>query len=94
MAARRRATVVSSTLSCLAAAASVPPAVDQIEFSAVHYRRGLMGACRSAEVVPEAYSPLGTGRHLSNKRGGLAWSFIEKRCSFDGHTHDAGTLEP
>jgi len=50
------------------AAASVPPAVDQIEFSAVHYRRGLMDACRSAEVVPEAYSPLGTGRHLSNKR--------------------------
>ena len=50
------------------AAASVPPAVDQIEFSAVHYRRGLMDACRSADVVPEAYSPLGTGRHLSNKR--------------------------
>ena len=50
------------------AAASVPPAVDQIEFSAVHYRRGLMDVCRSAEVVPEAYSPLGTGRHLSNKR--------------------------
>lgn len=44
------------------AAASVPPAVDQIEFSAVHYRRGLMDACRSADVVPEAYSPLGTGR--------------------------------
>src|SRR5271170_3974903 len=44
------------------AAASVPPAVDQIEFSAVHYRRGLVDACRSAEVVAEAYSPLGTGR--------------------------------
>jgi len=50
------------------AAGSVPPAANQIDFSAVHYRRGLLDACLRAGVVLEAYSPLGTGRHLSNKR--------------------------
>ena len=50
------------------AAGSVPPAVNQIQFSAVHYRRGLLDACLSGGVVLEAYSPLGTGRHLSSKR--------------------------
>jgi len=50
------------------AAGSVPPAANQIDFSVVHYRRGLLDACLRAGVVLEAYSPLGTGRHLSNKR--------------------------
>jgi diketogulonate reductase-like aldo/keto reductase len=50
------------------AAGSVPPAVNQIEFNAVHYRRGLLDACLRAGVVLEAYSPLGTGRYLSNRR--------------------------
>jgi diketogulonate reductase-like aldo/keto reductase len=50
------------------AAGSVPPAVDQIQLSAVQYRRGLVEACLREAVVPEAYSPLGTGRHLSDKR--------------------------
>jgi diketogulonate reductase-like aldo/keto reductase len=50
------------------AAGSVPPAVDQIQLSAVQYRRGLVDACLREGVVPEAYSPLGTGRHLSDKR--------------------------
>jgi diketogulonate reductase-like aldo/keto reductase len=50
------------------AAGSVVPAVNQIQFSAVEYRRGLVEACRRHGIVPEAYSPLGTGRHLGNKR--------------------------
>src|SRR5262249_34166938 len=48
---------------------SVTPAVNQIQFSAMEYRRGLVDACRRHDVVPEAYSPLGTGRHLTNRRG-------------------------
>jgi diketogulonate reductase-like aldo/keto reductase len=50
------------------AAGSTPPAVNQIQFSAVEYRRGLVEACRRHGIVPEAYSPLGTGRHLRAKR--------------------------
>src|SRR6185437_3131638 len=52
------------------AAGTVVPAVNQIQFSAVEYRRGLVEACRRHGIVPEAYSPLGTGRHLGNKRVG------------------------
>ena len=47
---------------------SVTPAVNQIQFSAVEYRRGLVEACRRHGTVAEAYSPLGTGRHLRNRR--------------------------
>jgi 2,5-diketo-D-gluconate reductase A len=43
------------------------PAVNQVDFSPVHYRRGLLDACLKQEVAIEAYSPLGTGMHLSNK---------------------------
>ena len=50
------------------AAGSVVPAVNQIQFSAVEYRRALADACRRHGIVPEAYSPLGTGKHLGNKR--------------------------
>jgi diketogulonate reductase-like aldo/keto reductase len=46
----------------------VVPAVNQIQFSAVEYRRGLVEACRRHGIVPEAYSPLGTGRHLANRQ--------------------------
>jgi diketogulonate reductase-like aldo/keto reductase len=50
------------------AAGSVIPAVNQIQFSALEYRRGLLEACRADGIVPEAYSPLGTGRHLKNRQ--------------------------
>ena len=50
------------------AAGSVVPAANQIQFSAVEYRRGLLEACRRHGIVPEAYSPLGTGRHLRSKQ--------------------------
>jgi len=49
------------------AAGTVPPAVNQVQFSALQYRRGLLEACLQRGIVLEAYSPLGTGRHLSNK---------------------------
>ncbi len=47
-------------------AGTIPPAVNQVQFSAREYRRGLLAACEQRGVVLEAYSPLGTGRHLSN----------------------------
>ena len=46
--------------------ASVRPVVNQVQFSPFEYRRGLLDACRAESLVVEAYSPLGTGRHLSN----------------------------
>jgi diketogulonate reductase-like aldo/keto reductase len=58
----------AADLDQVAAAGSVAPAVNQIQFSAVEYRRGLVEACRRHGIVPEAYSPLGTGRHLGNRR--------------------------
>jgi diketogulonate reductase-like aldo/keto reductase len=48
------------------AAGAVAPVVDQVQFSPFDYRRGLLEACDQRGVVLEAYSPLGTGRHLSD----------------------------
>jgi diketogulonate reductase-like aldo/keto reductase len=47
--------------------ASVQPAVDQVKFSPFDYRRALLDDCRERGVALEAYSPLGTGRHLGNQ---------------------------
>ncbi len=49
------------------AVADVPPSVDQVQFSPFEYRRGLLEACEERQVVIEAYSPLGTGRHLGDR---------------------------
>jgi 2,5-diketo-D-gluconate reductase A len=38
-----------------------------VQFSSLRYRRALLDACRRRNVALEAYSPLGTGRHLSNE---------------------------
>ncbi|MFZ0382859.1 MAG: aldo/keto reductase [Solirubrobacteraceae bacterium] len=46
---------------------SVVPAVDQVQFSPFENRRALLEACERWSVVLEAYSPLGTGRHLSEE---------------------------
>jgi diketogulonate reductase-like aldo/keto reductase len=48
------------------AAATIAPVVDQVKCSPFEYRRALLDACRQGGVALEAYSPLGTGRHLSN----------------------------
>jgi diketogulonate reductase-like aldo/keto reductase len=50
--------------------ADVPPAVDQVQFNPFAYRRGLLEACEERGVAIEAYSPLGTGRHLRDPRVG------------------------
>jgi diketogulonate reductase-like aldo/keto reductase len=55
-----------SQLDEVIAAGTMQPAVNQVQFSAPEYRRGLLDACRQRGVALEAYSPLGTGRHLSN----------------------------
>jgi diketogulonate reductase-like aldo/keto reductase len=49
------------------AAGTIPPAVNQVNFSAMQYRRGLLDACRRRDIALEAYSPLGTGRNLPNQ---------------------------
>jgi diketogulonate reductase-like aldo/keto reductase len=53
-------------LEAVIAEASVVPAVNQVQFSPFEYRRALLDACRQHGVALEAYSPLGTGRHISD----------------------------
>ena len=48
------------------AVADTPPAINQVQFSPFEYRRSLLEACEARNVAVEAYSPLGTGRHLSD----------------------------
>ncbi len=52
----------------LLAVADTPPAVNQVQFSPFEYRRALLEACEEHQVVIEAYSPLGTGKHLGDER--------------------------
>jgi diketogulonate reductase-like aldo/keto reductase len=47
--------------------ADVPPVVNQVQFSPFEYRRRLLETCESRGVALEAYSPLGTGRHLDDR---------------------------
>jgi 2,5-diketo-D-gluconate reductase A len=47
--------------------ATVLPAVDQVQFSPFEYRRKLLATAEERRIALEAYSPLGTGRHLSNE---------------------------
>jgi diketogulonate reductase-like aldo/keto reductase len=49
------------------AIAGVAPVVDQVQFSPFEYRRALLEACEERDVAIEAYSPLGTGRHLGDE---------------------------
>jgi diketogulonate reductase-like aldo/keto reductase len=49
------------------AEAASKPVVNQVQFSALKYRSALLAANRQRDVALEAYSPLGTGRHLSNR---------------------------
>ena len=48
------------------ASASMQPVVNQVQFNPYAYRKELLDACAQHEIVLEAYSPLGTGRHLSS----------------------------
>ena len=51
-------------LDAVLAEAEVPPVVNQVQFSPFEFRRGLLDGCDRRGVALEAYSPLGTGRHL------------------------------
>jgi diketogulonate reductase-like aldo/keto reductase len=54
-------------LEAVLATAAIPPAVNQLQLSPFAFRRALLEACERANVAGEAYSPLGTGRHLSSR---------------------------
>jgi diketogulonate reductase-like aldo/keto reductase len=47
--------------------AETPPVLNQLQFSPFKHRRRLLEACEERGVALEAYSPLGTGRHLSDE---------------------------
>jgi diketogulonate reductase-like aldo/keto reductase len=49
---------------------NVPPVLNQVQFSPYEYRKALLDACAQHEIALEAYSPLGTGRHLSSETAG------------------------
>jgi diketogulonate reductase-like aldo/keto reductase len=57
-----------SELDELMSVARTPPVVNQVQFSPFENRRKLLQACEQHNVALEAYSPLGTGRHLSDQR--------------------------
>ena len=61
------------------AGATVPPVVDQVNLSPFTYRRSLLNEGRARNVEFEAYSPLGTGRHLSD-------GTVNRIASRIGHT--------
>jgi diketogulonate reductase-like aldo/keto reductase len=46
--------------------ARVDPVVNQIQLSPFEYRRTLIGATEATGLVVQSYSPLGTGRHLTD----------------------------
>ena len=48
------------------AAATDPPVVNQVNYNPFAYRRALLESCRENGIALEAYSPLGTGRHLNS----------------------------
>lgn len=48
------------------AAGSTAPVANQVQFSPFAFRRALLAECEQQRVALEAYSPLGTGRHLSD----------------------------
>jgi diketogulonate reductase-like aldo/keto reductase len=50
----------------LASVADVAPVVNQVQISPFEHRRALISGGRERGIVTEAYSPLGTGRHLSH----------------------------
>jgi 2,5-diketo-D-gluconate reductase A len=54
----------------LLAEATTPPVINQVQFSPFEFRRGLLEGCEERRVALEAYSPLGTGRHLGDRRVG------------------------
>jgi diketogulonate reductase-like aldo/keto reductase len=54
----------------LLAVAEIRPVINQVQFNPFAYRRRLLEACEERQIALEAYSPLGTGRHLDDPRVG------------------------
>ncbi len=53
-------------INALLQSAEHPPVVNQVLFNPFSFRRRLLEVCLENDVAVEAYSPLGTGRHLDN----------------------------
>jgi diketogulonate reductase-like aldo/keto reductase len=51
----------------LLAIAERRPVINQVQFSPFEYRRQLLEGCEERGLAIEAYSPLGTGRHLRDR---------------------------
>jgi diketogulonate reductase-like aldo/keto reductase len=60
----------AAELKQLVAAAKVAPVVNQVQFGPYNYRSALLDACRQYDIALEAYSTLGTGRHLDSDVAG------------------------
>jgi diketogulonate reductase-like aldo/keto reductase len=58
----------ASDLDAVLDVAEVLPVLDQVQFSPFEFRRRLLEACERHNVALEAYSPLGTGRHLRDRQ--------------------------
>lgn len=54
-------------IDALRQAAEQQPVVNQVLFNPFAYRKKLLEACTADDIVLEAYSPLGTGRHLNDQ---------------------------
>jgi diketogulonate reductase-like aldo/keto reductase len=50
------------------AQATTRPVLNQVQFSPFEYRSRLLARCAERGVALEAYSPLGTGRHLGDRQ--------------------------
>jgi diketogulonate reductase-like aldo/keto reductase len=57
----------SSDIDAVLQVADVPPVINQVQFSPFEFRRALLEHCERDGVALEAYSPLGTGRHLGHR---------------------------
>jgi diketogulonate reductase-like aldo/keto reductase len=53
-------------LDAVIATGTTGPTVNQVQFSALSYRKAPLDECQQQNGAAEAYSPLGTGRNLSN----------------------------
>ena len=53
-------------INALLQSAERPPVVNQVLFNPFSFRKRLLEVCLENDVAVEAYSPLGTGRHLDN----------------------------
>ena len=73
--------LLACELEQVGAVATTAPVVNQINLNPFSYRKKLIEAGRRRDLVMEAYSPLGTGRHLSNPRVRAIARRIEKTPS-------------